>query len=955
MPGVGVYRSDNGGANWVRVDNGTGGVNDITGVAGASRIELSVSAAAGNPVYAAVLTGNVLSNVFRSTDQGANWTALGAAPAIHPGSQGSVHFSILADNSDANVVYVGGDRANASPFVGNLFRGDASGGGSWTDITNAGGIGTAPHADSRDMEFDANGNIVEADDGGVYRFTNPTAAGTWSSVIGNLQATQLYGAAYDHLNNRIFGGTQDTGTTAQTVLGNTTWAEYNQGDGGTANVGYYSSGGNDFSVHYTMGNNFGTFQRRVYDSGNSLDSGPTQLTLTNLNATDTAFAGFSVFPYEVSRFDAARLVIGGNGLYESTDWGDTLTVLNPGGQTGVSAIAYGGMQGGLVNADVLYVGVNNRVYVRTTGGGALTQLAAYPGTGPQDIVMDPDDWQRVYVVDATSAYFSPDAGATWTTISGNLASLASNLQTVEIYSPTTTPGDEVLMVGGLGGVFRTLQPSDGASAVWTEFGQGMPNAVTSDLRYDATDDVLVAGTHGRGAWTVGSASLTLTGDPVLTVTGDDGPNVFRLVLNAGNPAFVDVFLDNITGTPDGSFELSTLTNIVLAGMGGNDTFTVDSSNGLIPVPVEIRGGEGRDSLTLSGGLAVSTTYNAGPTNDAGEIVTADAGTTQTVSFTGLEPVLDTVAAVTLTINATAADNAINYTTGALLTQGLITIDNFESFEFANKGALVINAGAGSDEIHLNNPNTPTALTTITVNGGDPTASDTLIVNGTAATTAVDTVLGTITGAGPVPITYTTVEHLTVNTGASTTLAVTGSATYAETPGTALDAGTVQTATLPIAFVGLGTGKTLSLTGTAGADTLVANGTDANDAITLAATTGNITLAGRATIAPTGIESLTLNGLDGDDSFTVTGAQPYTSILLAGGDPSASDVVNLTGDGANDLTVNTLGNANGVDPTVTGGGLGTVTLSGDEIVNLNAAGRPLTVTGNAGDDLIQVSQ
>ncbi|MCY2929009.1 MAG: FG-GAP-like repeat-containing protein [Planctomycetota bacterium] len=474
--------------------------------------------------------------------------------------------------------------------------------------------------------------------------------------------------------------------------------------------------------------------------------------------------------------------------------------------------------------------------------------------------------------------------------------------------------------------------------------------------------MLVAGTHGRGAWTIGSAGLTLSGDPVLTVSGDDGPNAIRIVLNAGNPAFVDVFVDNDTGTPDGSFELSTLTNIILDGLGGNDTFTVDSSNGLIPVPVAVRGGEGRDSLTLTGGTAVSTVYNAGPTADAGEIVTADAGTTQTVSFTGLEPVVDTVAAVTLTVNATAADNAINYTTGTLLTQGLITIDTFESFEFANKGALVINAGAGSDEIHLNNPNTPTALATITVNGGDPTASDTLIVNGTAATTVVDTAAGTITGAGLLPITYTTVEHLTVNTGASTTLSVTGSATYAVTPGLASDAGTVQTATLPIAFVGLGVGETLSLTGTVAADALVVDGTDANDAFTLAATTGDVTLAGRATVATTGIENLTLNGLDGDDSFTVTGAQPYTSILLAGGDPSASDVVNLVGDGANDLTVNTLGNANGVDPTVTGGGLGTVTLSGDEVVNLNAAGRALTVNGNSlggattlADDLIQVSQ
>ncbi|MCY2927699.1 MAG: hypothetical protein NT031_20105, partial [Planctomycetota bacterium] len=768
----------------------------------------------------------------------------------------------------------------------------------------------------------------------------------------------------------IVGGSQDNGTEVQTAAGSKVWDHFNGGDGGDVAIDSVTLAGAGRSIRYDSSQNLDGFERNVVDSAINIVETVALVPGGGL----AGFVGQFVNPIALNACDplpgeSKRIVIGGGtddthpvgAVYEANNAGvaanaaavNWVKIPVGAGFTSTASMAYGGFSGGVANPDVLYVGSNGHVFLRSTPGGTLTQTPTeFPGDTPTDIAIDPNDWHHAFVIDSSGVWETTDAGTTWTDRKGDLAS--SDLRTVVFVDA----GPGIVLVGGLGGVFRM---SMGNLGVWTEYGKGMPNAVTTDLDYNATDDVLAAGTLGRGAWTVSSASLTLTGDPVLTVSGDDGPNVFRIVLNAGNPAFVDVFVDNNTGTPDGSFELSTLTNIVLDGMGGNDTFTVDSSNGLIPVPVEIRGGEGRDSLTLSGGLAVSTVYNAGPTNDAGEIVTADAGTTQTVSFTGLEPVLDTVPAATLTVNATAANNAINYTTGALLTQGLITIDTFESFEFANKGALVINAGAGSDEIHLNNPNTPTALTTITVNGGDPTASDTLIVNGTAATTVVDTALGTITGAGLLPITYTTVEHLTVNTGASTTLSVTGSATYAVTPGLASDAGTVQTATLPIAFVGLGAGETLSLTGTAGADALVVNGTDANDAFTLAATTGDVTLTGRATVTTTGIESLTLNGLDGDDTFTVTGAQPYTSILLAGGDPSASDVVNLTGDGANDLTVNTLGNANGVNPTVTGGGLGTVTLSGDEVVNLNAAGRALTVDANQviggttlSEDLIQVS-
>src|SRR4029079_18711709 len=134
---------------------------------------------------------------------------------------------------------------------------------------------------------------------------------------------------------------------------------------------------------------------------------------------------------------------------------------------------------------------------------------------------------------------------------------------------------------------------------------------------------------------------------------------------------------------------------------------------------------------------------------------ATASATQTVSFQNLEPVIDLVAGP-LVVNATNADNAINCTGGSVAADGLVSIDSQETIEFSNKTTLTINALAGNDTINLNNPNTPTGLTSITVNGNDPTASDTVILNGTAAADTINFAptsanAATVTGAGPVAI------------------------------------------------------------------------------------------------------------------------------------------------------------------------------------------------------------
>src|SRR5207247_850393 len=129
----------------------------------------------------------------------------------------------------------------------------------------------------------------------------------------------------------------------------------------------------------------------------------------------------------------------------------------------------------------------------------------------------------------------------------------------------------------------------------------------------------------------------------------------------------------------------------------------------------------------------------GPNIGEGTSTIIIAGVTQTVRFSSLEPVLDTVAGP-LTVSGTAADNAINYSQGSVAANGLVTIDNFESIEFFNKSQLPIHPGAGHDTINLNNPHTPTGLTgdcnlaaglvtPICVNGGDAAEADVLTIHG----------------------------------------------------------------------------------------------------------------------------------------------------------------------------------------------------------------------------------
>jgi hypothetical protein len=185
-------------------------------------------------------------------------------------------------------------------------------------------------------------------------------------------------------------------------------------------------------------------------------------------------------------------------------------------------VAYGGRRSGVDNADALYVGSNDQLLVRTTAGGALN-AAAMPGGLVRDVVIDPTDWMKAYVAtDPDQVLRSGDAGASWTNITSNLVALgAHDFRTLQ-YIPSP-PGD-LLVVGTGAGVFV----SDAGSAFesWAKLGAGLPNSLVYDLDYDATDNVLVAATVGRGAWTLSNVAATTTTLPAREICGncmdDDG-------------------------------------------------------------------------------------------------------------------------------------------------------------------------------------------------------------------------------------------------------------------------------------------------------------------------------------------------------------------------------------------------------------------------------------------------
>jgi len=569
LEGNGIYRSDDSGANWALVSGGDATLNPAMGNSTNTRIAVGSNT---GRVFVLVTRGStgVTTYVGFSDDQGGTWTQMDVPGTTETALQGRDELMSLAvDPTSDDLVYVAAiaqrgnfldsdndgvpDNPNsvgAIDFHAHMFRGNATRArglagtvsSQWDHLThlviagsgmpNGGTFGnSAPHADSREMAFDANDDLIEVNDGGVNRRTSPgDNTGDWFSINGNIQVSELHSVAYDSNFDIILGGTQDTGAIEQTAPGSTTWDSTRPGgfqaDGGKVAVDDTNV---SISERYFSRQNLGGFTRRTC-SPLCVDTFPL---LTGRNG-----AQFYT-PLEINVFDPTRLLLGTVGrLSESPDQGNTATLV-PGSAVTANSDARM-VYGHASDPELIYVGSGNGVFVRTTAVNLAPTTGAFPGGTVFGVAVDPEDANSVYAIGNTTVYESVDGGANWTDISGNITTDGAGTFRSIAYVAGVGADPDRLVVGTNAGVFLSFSSDFGT---WFELGAGMPNAPVWDLDHDATDDVLVAGTLGRGGWMLASVAAINVPPVALckdaTVSTDPGQ-----CSAAEDPAVVD----------DGSFD-----------------------------------------------------------------------------------------------------------------------------------------------------------------------------------------------------------------------------------------------------------------------------------------------------------------------------------------------------------------------------------------------------------------
>jgi hypothetical protein len=533
---AGIFRSDDAGQAWTRV---TAGIS-ATDLAAPAWIRLAagppVPKLGGSHLFAGVVgSAGQLTGLYAAVSGRDAWTSIplppGGGSAVHPNSMGSTKFAIAAP-PNRHWLFVAGE-------VSGVWRADVSdpAAPAWTLLTAAADAGSNvpagdPHRDCQALVFDAAGNLIVANDGGIYRATGPGGQQpAWQHIGRSMHVTEPLGVSYDTLSAIAISGSSDNGVEYQTAPGSLTWRQLAGEDGGDCDVDNTAA---DHSWRYYMNFPGGTaatsftIYRAQFDAANNqLDSGG-KLALAapgspGMPLTGIAMADRTVNAVFVTNAVAAgQLLLAATNVYETTDGGATATTLltRPAGLPGVARMAYGGRQDGSERPDVVYCAIGNQAWCRQPGQN-LSALPAYQAAGvAMDISVDVYDWRRAVIIEGSRVWRTGQAGQTWTECTGNLASLATdplgavNFHNVVVVRASATSLREVVLVGAYTGLFRTVTAADGAAATWEKIGN-LPNAVVQSMQYRpprATHpggDVLVVGLQGRGTWVLTGASLHL--------------------------------------------------------------------------------------------------------------------------------------------------------------------------------------------------------------------------------------------------------------------------------------------------------------------------------------------------------------------------------------------------------------------------------------------------------------
>lgn len=500
-PENGIFRSTDGGENWVRLSDGLPEGSSM------GRVSIATSTTDPSLLYALVVRATDFNfyGFFRSLNGGTSWEQIGNLPAdmfLEDGlGQGFSNLLVRTDPRNPGVVYAGGSKLWKSADFGT----------SWDDVSTPGRLPEDPH----DLIFDPGdpATFYVVGDSGVFRSSD--GGRTFTGLNQTLGVGLVQSVALHPTNAGLaIGATQDNGNAL--YAGSLRWEQSREGDSGTV----FFDRSNPQTVYTVARRNS---LRRSLDGGRTF-----QLIANGIDGNDRVqfYPPFIPDPQQ-----PATLYFGTYRLWRSTNRGDLWTPIS-GDLTGSGTATISALAVAPTDSRVLYAGTSNgRVQVSTDGGATWRQTAALPNRFVTSIAVEPIIPGRAVVslsgFGSGHVFRTENFGTTWQDISGALPDIPVNAVMIDGASTQT------IYLGTDIGVFVRL--NDGS---WAAMKDGLPNVVVLSLTQNPATGLIAAATHGRGIFTIPTAR-----------PGSVAPRQAVLSNAAGNDlaAITPGMLSNLTG------------------------------------------------------------------------------------------------------------------------------------------------------------------------------------------------------------------------------------------------------------------------------------------------------------------------------------------------------------------------------------------------------------------------
>ena len=509
------------------------------------RIDLGIapSDTAGNTIYASIADATDGSRrnlgVFVTTNGGASWTQTSAPDICR--FQCWYDNVIKVDPNNPSIAFFGGSSATDSSENPSWVVRTVNGAGSWDSVIPNLPPGSAglPHVDNHAMAFvklpAGTLRLYLGNDGGIWRTDDAEASTvTWTNLNQNLNLTQFYPSLSVNPSTPTiaYGGAQDNGSQVlfQSIPN---WTDNGHcGDGGQTAVDFQVP----TSVYITCQN-----IRLFFSPTGGTDPASYIRIGFGIDPNDTDAVDF-IPPIAADPSTPGRVYFGTDHVYQSSDNGNTFTAISGAlpSRTGNYLTAIGVSPN---NPAVVYAGANGGgIFVTTNANSASPSFAQVgvnqlPVRNVTAVVVDPADTtgSTAYAVFSGFAVASvgdhfghifktTTAGTTWTDVScTNLTHCespnASDLPNIPVNDLVVDPEDPVhntLYAATDLGCFVTL---DGGLH-WSTLGTGLPIVAVLSLKLHDPSRTLIAGTHGRGAWSLSPLPFvpTFTGPHVSSLS-----------------------------------------------------------------------------------------------------------------------------------------------------------------------------------------------------------------------------------------------------------------------------------------------------------------------------------------------------------------------------------------------------------------------------------------------------